>query len=289
MQLDLFKDSPDVSLRNAVVAALHARHPGRLREAIDGLRIDFPNDCHLADFEHLYDECLALQQTGSTAPAIAWQVERIETQLLPVLEKVIGSDPAKRWIEPVYSALAHAATGQAFSRSEAKTSAASLFLRAGDLALARAAIETIPSWRRIPEPLAWMTEISLRQNQPDEYWPLSAELAWIAPALLAPLFARAAPATLMRRYREFCSEAEDQDSEGDTGTWFPAWLLVEHPDLLPFLRTIHPHDSRPARSAALLIDLLTGERQGLTQSMVGKRGQLRELAPAIFARYMAHR
>ena len=134
-----------------------------------------------------------------------------------------------------------------------------------------------------------MAEITLRQNLPDEYWPLTAELAWIAPALLAPLFAQAAPATLIRLYREFCAEAEGQDDEGDTGTWFPAWLLVEHPDLLPFLRTAHAHDSRPARSAALLIDLLIGERQGLTQTMVGKRRQLRELAPAIFARYMARR
>jgi hypothetical protein len=107
--------------------------------------------------------------------------------------------------------------------------------------------------------------------------------------MLAPLFAQAAPATLIRFYREFCAEAEDQDGEGDTGSWFPAWLLVEHPDLLPFLRTAHAYDSRPARSAALLIDLLIGERQGLTQTMVGKRQQLRELTPAIFERYMARR
>jgi hypothetical protein len=292
MQFDLFKDSPDVGLRNAVVAALRARNVGTLREAIDCLRSDFPDDGHLDGFEHLYVECLALHQAEWSSADIARQIERIETQLLPVLKKVIGSNAAQRWIAPVYGDLARAATGQAFSRSEANAHSASLFLRAGELALARAAVEGIPSWRRIPEPLAWMAEITLRQNLPDEYWPLSAELAWIAPALLAPLFAQAAPATLIRLYREFCTEAEDQDGEGDTGSWFPAWLLVEHPDLLPFLRTTHAydsHDSRPARSAALLIDLLIGERQGLTQTMLGKRRQLRELAPAIFERYMVHR
>ena len=289
MQFDLFKDSPDVGLRNAVVSALCTRNPGALRDTIDCLRSDFPNDSHLDGFEHLYVECLALRQTEGSAANIARQIERIETQLLPVLKKVIGTDAAQRWIAPVYGELARSATGQAFSRSEANAHSASLFLRAGELIPARAAVEGIPSWRRIPEPLAWMTEITLRQNLPDEYWPLTAELAWIAPALLAPLFAQTAPATLIRLYREFCAEADDQDGEGDTGSWFPAWLLVEHPDLLPFLRTAHAYDSRPARSAAVLIDLLIGERQGLTQTMVGKRRQLRELAPAIFARYMARR
>lgn len=294
MQFDLFKDSPDVGLRNEVVAALCARNTSALRETIDFLRIDFPDDDHLDGFEHLYVECLALRQAEWSTTDLVRQVERIDMQLLPVLKKVIGADAAQRWIAPVYGELARAAAGQAFSRCEANAHSASLFLRAGELAAARAAVEAIPSWRRIPEPLAWMAEITLRQNLPDEYWPLSAELAWIAPALLAPLFAQAAPATLIRRYREFSTEAEDQDQDesSDTGSWFPAWLLVEHPDLLPFLRTAHAydsHDSRPARSAALLIDLLIGERQGLTQTLLGKRRQLRELAPAIFERYMARR
>ncbi|MFZ2853078.1 MAG: hypothetical protein WAZ34_03075 [Rhodocyclaceae bacterium] len=289
MQFDLFKDNPDVGLRNAVVAALRARNPSALRDTIDCLRNDFPNDSHLDGFEHLYVECLALRQAEWSAVDIARQIERIEAQLLPVLKKVIGTDAAQRWIAPVYGELARAATGQAFSRSEANTHSASLFLQAGELAAARAAAEAIPSWRRIPKPLAWMAEITLRQDLPDEYWPLTAELAWIAPALLAPIFSRAAPSRVLHLYREFCAEAEDDGSEGDPATWFPAWLLVEHPDLLPFLRSAHPHNSRPAHSAALLIDLLIGERQGLSQTMVGKRGQLRELAPAIFARYMARR
>jgi hypothetical protein len=106
--------------------------------------------------------------------------------------------------------------------------------------------------------------------------------------LLAAGVHRAASATLLRYYREFCSEAE-ADGESDELVWFPAWLLIDHAKLLPQLRTAHPHDSRPARSAALLIDLLLGERRGLTPALVDKRQQLRDLAPAIFARYMARR
>lgn len=289
MQFDLFTHSADVGLRNAVIAALGAHDADAMREATDRLRADFPDDGHLERFEHLFSELSALAQPKQSATAIAQQLERIEAQLLPLLNKVIGVDAARHWIQPIYTALARGAAGQTFTRNLASAHAGGLFLRAGELTLARAAVAEIPSWRRIPEPLAWMAEIALRQNLPDEYWPLSAELAWIAPAFLASLFARVAPATLIRLYREFCAEAEEQGDEGDTDAWFPAWLLVEHPDLIPFLRTAHPHDSRPARSAALLIDLLIGERQGLTQTMLGKRQQLRELAPAIFGRYMARR
>jgi hypothetical protein len=102
MQFDLFKDSPDVGLRNTVIAALRARNPGALREAIDCLRSDFPDDRHLDGFEHLYAECLALKQAKWSATDIARQIERIETQLLPVLKKVIGGDAALRWIAPVW-------------------------------------------------------------------------------------------------------------------------------------------------------------------------------------------
>jgi hypothetical protein len=292
MQLDLFLHSADVTLRNAVIAALCARDAEAMRVAMDRLLAECPNDLHNDVFEHLYFELSALSQEAGSASAITQRVERIEKSLRPPLQKMIGTDAAQHWIEAVYGQLARAASGQTFSRSLAQAHAGGLFLRANELAQARAAVVAIPSWRRIPETLAWMAEIALREDQPDEYWPLFAELAWIAPALLAALLAagahRVAFATVLRYYREFCSEAE-ADGESDEIVWLPAWLLIEHAELLPRLRTAHPHDSRPARSAALLIDLLLGERSGLTPAVVDKRQQLRDLAPAIFARYMARR
>ncbi|MFZ4537631.1 hypothetical protein [Propionivibrio sp.] len=289
MQLDLFAHSADVSRSNAVIAALRARDAVAMRAAIDQVHAHFPGDGNLNNFEHLYFELLALEKPGCSATAIARQVERIETRLLPPLQKLIGSDTAQRWIEPVYGELARAVAGQAFNRSLANGHAAGLFLRAGELALARAAVAEIPSWRRIPEPLSWMAEIALREGVPDDYWPLVAELAWIAPALLAAVIPRAAPATVLRLCREFSTDAELDDDENDESTWFPAWLLVEHPELLPCLRTVQPNDSIPARSAALLIDLLIGERKGSTQTLVDKRKQLRDIAPSIFALYLARR
>jgi hypothetical protein len=275
MQLDLFLHSAEVQLRNAVIAALCAHDAEAMRVAMDRLLVEYPNDLHNDDFEHLYTELLALSQNAGSSSAIAQRVERIEKSLRPPLQKMIGTGAAQHWIEPVYGQLARAASGQAFTRSLAQAHAGGLFL-----------------WRRIPEALAWMAEIALREDKPDEYWPLVAELAWIAPALLAALLAagdqRTASTSVLRYYREFCSEAE-ADGESDELVWFPAWLMIEHADLLPRLRTAHPYDSRPARSAALLIDLLLGERRGLTPAVVDKRQQLRDMAPAIFSRYMARR
>ncbi len=292
MQLDLFLHSADVGLRNAVVEALRARDLGAMRAAIDRLRSDFPSDGHLDGFEHLFSELLALNPTVNSPTGIAEQLERIEIQLLPPVQKLLGVDAAQRWIEPVYLDLARAAAGTPFSRGFSSTHAAGLFLRAGALAEARAAVADIPSWRRIPEPLAWMAEIALRESKAEEFWPLLAELVWITPALfealLAGLDARANSATVSRLYREFGSKAEVDDEDDETA-WFPAWLLVEHPELLPFLRTAQHYDSRPARSAALLIDLLIGERQGAMPSLAGKRKQLRDLAPMLFNSYMARR
>jgi hypothetical protein len=298
MQLDLFMHSADVGLRNAVVEALRSRDTNAMRVAIDRLRSDFPGDGHLDHFEHLFSTLSTLSRLESSPAGVAEQLERIETQLLPSVRRLLGTDAARRWIEPVYLDLARAIAGKPFSRGLSSTHAAGFYLRAGALGEARAAVVEIPSWRRIPEPLAWMADIALRENSPAEFWPYLAELAWIAPTLFAELLARqdarASTATVVRLYREFGKKAEmdEEDNvsdESDEAAWFPAWLLVEHPELLPFLRTVQHYNSRPARSAALLIDLLIGERQSALPIVADKRKQLRDLAPTLFQHYMARR
>ena len=288
MQLDLFFDSADVMRRNAVIDALLARDAAAMRAGIERLRADFPEDGSLDDFERLFSELCAPVGPDVSAEAVTRRVQQLEAQLRPSLTKVLGADAAQRWLEPVYGDIALAVAGQPFVRESAAAHAARLFLRANQLASARAAVTQVPSWRRIPEPLAWMTEIALRDKDPDEYWPLAAELAWIAPSLFGEVFPRSASAAELRLYQAFLAEGE-ADGESDERAWFPAWLLVRHAELLRFLRPAQRFDSRPARSAALLVDLLLGERQGLTPTVVSKRRQLRRLAPAMFELYIAQR
>ncbi|MDR1662688.1 MAG: hypothetical protein LBR95_09780 [Azoarcus sp.] len=289
MQLDLFLDSRDVQLRNVAVDALRRRDGDALREAIGRLRAEFPDDYSLADLDTLTDATRASEDVRDAPPArIAERLAHIDTRFAPALRRLLGEAPAKRWLEPLFKALAASAAARAFQREHALTHAGALFLRGNDFAAAREAIVRIPSWRKIPEPLAWMIEITWCEDKPEDYWPLSAELAWIAPPLFDSVLSRAAPEAVRRLYRAFLSEFEPDDEAGESA-WFPAWLLVEHSELLEYFRPIDPHPSNPARCAALLVNLLTGERLGLSSRLIEQRLQLRSLAPRLFERYMALR
>jgi hypothetical protein len=288
MQLDLFLDSRDTQLRNEAINALRRRDGEALRQAIAGLRAEYPGDNGLADLDLLTGVEDEITDVPNEPARIAERLAFIDTEMFPALRRLLGKDNAARWLEPVFSGLAGAPAASVFRREHAFTHAGALFLRGSGLVAARAAIRHIPSWRRIPEPLAWMTEIAWRENRPEEYWPLSVELAWIAPPLFDSVLSRAAPEAVRHLYGAFLSEFETDD-ESRASAWFPAWLLVEHSELLDHFRPIDPHPSDPARCAALLVNLLTCERNGLSSRLLGQRSQLRSLAPRLFARYMALR
>jgi hypothetical protein len=289
MQLDLFFDSRDTQLRNDAIAALRRRDGDALREGIARLRAEFPDDYALADLDLLADAMAVVEDVRmASAAEIAERLRFIDARLAPALRRLLGGDFADRWLEPLFKELAVRPAARAFRREWASAHAGALFLRGNDLAAARAAILRIASWRRIPEPLAWMTEIAWRENDPAEYWPLSAELAWIAPALFEATLSRAAPDAVRRWHAAFLSGFE-ADGGGDDSAWFPAWLLIEHGEMLEYFRPVDPHPSNPARCAALLVGLLIGERHGLSPKLVEQRQQLRSLAPYLFARYMALR
>ncbi|MDR2451028.1 MAG: hypothetical protein LBE85_04495 [Candidatus Accumulibacter sp.] len=291
MQLDLFLDSRDTQLRNEAIDALRRRDGEALRQAIGGLRAEYPDDHSLADLDLLAGTALSgavPDSTPDSAPQIAERLALIDTELAPALRRLLGEDSAGRWLAPLFDALAASPAARTFRREHALTHAGALFLRGNDLAAARAAVTRIPSWRKIPEPLSWMTEIAWREDRPAEYWPLSVELAWIAPSLFDSVLSRA-PEAVRRLHGAFFSEFESDEGSDDSSSWFPAWLLVEHSELLEYFRPLEYHPSNAARCAAVLVNLLTGERNGLSSKLVEQRSQLRALAPRLFARYMALR
>ena len=293
MQFDLFIHSEDVLKRNAVVSALQAHDMPAMRLAIDRLRAAFAGDEALSLFEQVFSAISRIEHVAPTSAGIAEAVQHIEATLRPLLGKLLGESGAKRWLEPFHARLAESVLLLPFSRRYAEAHAASLFLKADRLAPARAAVESVASWRQIPETLAMMTEIALRENKAEEFWPLLAELAWIAPALLKKLLQelRVVVPPVVQRYlrefdSEFCAESE-AEQQVEEMAWFPAWLLVEHGELLPVLRLAQANESPPARSTGLLVNLLLEERQGVRSPE--RRQQLRTLSPTLFRLYMARR
>jgi hypothetical protein len=288
MQLDLFLDSRATQLRNEAVDALRRRDADALRRTIEHLRAEYPDDYALADLD-LLAGTTPFANLPDSAPRIAERLALIDARLAPALRRLLGEDSASRWLAPLFKGLAASPAARTFRREHALTHAGALFLRGKDFAAAREAVTRIPSWRRIPEPLSWMTELAWRENEPAEYWPLSAELAWLAPSLFDSLLPRAAPEAVRRLHGAFLREFESDDERDDPSSWFPAWLLVEHSELLEHFRPIEYHSSNAARCAAVLVNLLTGERNGLSAKLVEQRAQLRALAPRLFTRYMALR
>ncbi|MEK7437867.1 MAG: hypothetical protein AAB150_13405 [Pseudomonadota bacterium] len=73
-------------------------------------------------------------------------------------------------------------------------------------------------------------------------------------------------------------------------TWFPAWALIADSRLAERLRlTRAGANTRAEYCARIALDLLLFERQGRHAELVEGRRKLRELHPALFARYLQGR
>src|SRR5205085_10397837 len=95
-----------------------------------------------------------------------------------------------RWLAPLWQDLALRAEAVPFRADSAQDHAAPLWLAAGNWKAAAQVVGAIESWRRIPAPLAWMTEARLRLFGLQATWPLLAELGWLSPARLDDLLRR---------------------------------------------------------------------------------------------------
>ncbi len=293
-QLDLFEHSADTMRRNDVLDALLRRDVAAAGLALQALRALDPHHPALPALDTLTN-ALALEHDTAVwtdaTPALQ-AVQQIEHQVAPAARAQLGVADAKPWLAPVWRALALRAAALPLTTAQPEAHAAPLWLRAGDGPSAEAAVQAIASWRRIPAPLGWMAEARCRSQGLDSAWPLLVELAWLAaPRLAAVAGAIADPllARLLRRFDDQFDPGADIDPSQRLA-WWPAWLLVDQPALLPQLRLAQTgQDSAPERSFRLLAELLGLERQGRHAELVAGRKRLRDQQPALFAAYMATR
>ncbi len=286
MQLDLFAHSRDVTLENAVISAFASHDLSAAASAIAALRHEYPDRQRLNLYEILLGQLNDFAQS-LRAEQLAECRQRLTDLIQPIGFSLFGSEHARRWAAPLWQQLAGLAAAKPFIASNAEQHAAALWLAAGDDSMARVATEAIPSWRKIPAPLAWMTEIELRNGQPEIYWPLVAELAWLAPQRLDQLLDHA-PATVNAIFHRFSADFENNSDEDDLA-WLPAWLLICTPETREFLRPAQAGDSPPAQAFIRLLELLHLEKTGQHAGLMILRGKLRALAPDIFAIYMRSR
>jgi len=285
-QLDLFEDSRDVMLNNAVLKTMASYDTDAATLAVAALHKEFPQHhdlpAHRQMLEQLSDFRRALQPNS-----LPTRHQQLTQTLLPLARQLFGSAQAIVWARPLWAALAQTAAALDYDNAHPELHAAALWLAADAPDKARSAIEKIPSWRRIPAPLAWMSEIEIKQGTPVTWWPLLAELAWLAPERLESLLL-SAPVAVNHQKKRFLAKFENNGEHHDL-VWFPAWLLIHHSELRDLLRPAQPAQNEPAQAFHLLLDLLHLEKTGQQAAQISQRAKLRALAPDLFADFMRSR
>lgn len=302
MQLDIFEHSRPVTLSNAVIAAFAKHDLIAAEAAIIVLSDEFPDEELLSVYDLLFDQLKDFSlgiDSKQVAVPVAQQLAACRQQLveliLPIAGKLLDQSRLHAWARPLWRQLALAATPLAFSMLDNDCHAALFWQAAGDIAEARTAIERIPGWRNIAEPLAWMCEIELKHGTPEIYWPLLAELAWLAPNRLENLLEQA-PTAVDAWYQRFSSNFENHSDDPDLAcdlacdlAWFPAWLLIMAPALGELLRPCQFATTRPAEACEQLRNLIQLEKTGPQAKLMTTRAKLRTLSPELFALYLRRR
>lgn len=288
MQLDLFSHSRDVMLRNDVVAALRERDCSAVRRAYAALAAEYPGDRVLAPARILLDRLATTPEPFADHAAAQQAVRRAESETFAAAVAVFGSEQAGPWMQPVWQTLAVAVARLSYRADAPEAYSAHMLIRAARWAEAASALERIESWRRIPQPLAWMAEVQFRLRGLDVAWPLLAELAWRDPVRFAALAERLAAPALVRLLRDYEREFS---AAGEGGyAWFPAWALIAEPRLDGVLRAAEtPERTPPEQACRTVVELLSLERQGRHRDIVEQRRRLRLLHADLFAYYMQTR
>jgi hypothetical protein len=285
-QLDLFEDSRNVMLNNAVLKSLAAYDTDAATRAVTALHKESPQHHDLPDHRQLIEQ-LSDFRRELQPNSLPTRHQQLTEALLPLAKKLFGGAQATAWARPLWAILAQTAAALDYDNAHPETHAAALWLAADAPDKARSAIEKIPSWRRIPVPLAWMSEIEIKQGAPETWWPLLAELAWLAPERLESLLVTS-PVAVNRLKMHFLAEFENNGEHHDLA-WFPAWLLIHHSELRDLLRPAQPAQSEPAHAFHILLDLLHLEKSGQQAAQIPQRAKLRTLAPDLFADFMRSR
>ncbi len=299
MQLDIFEHSRDVMLRNDVLLALEQHDATRSRAAWQTLHQEYAQDESLPALLTLTEalEARARQalqrELFADHPALRRARLALQDATAPAALRLMGQMGAALWLRPFWQDLAQRGSHLPFRADSEQDHAAPMLLQMGDWQGALDAVARIESWRRIPAPLAWMTQAKLHLYGLQATWGLLAELAWLSPNRLDALVRHAPEPSLQRLKDQFDAEFEAASDPTDAAaelSWFPAWLLTERPQLVAALAQAQASlHSAPEQAMRLLVNLLGLERQGRHHDIVRQRKSLRDLNPWLYGAYMKTR
>jgi hypothetical protein len=288
MQLDLFLDGRDVMLQNGVIAALRECDAQAARRALAAMTAEFPDHSLHEPMENLLSALLRPAVRHASHGDAAGALAAMDTAIVPAAHRVFGGKDAGTWLAPLWRSLASCVAHLAFDPAHPRTHAAALLLQCADGAAAETAVAGIPSWRRIPQPLAWMAQARFCQGGLEAAWPLLLELAWIDSRSFSATVQQIPEPLLHKLVKDFDAACEDEGAADRA--WFPAWLLVTVPAVAWVIpQTQVCGNSAPERTARLAAELLALEKQGRHADLVARRKRLRDTHPALYTLYMSSR
>jgi hypothetical protein len=270
VQLDLFHDSRDQLLEEAVRAALTARRIDAAHAALTRLMGLDPRHPRVRRY-------LGLMQSLEALPALqlAARLDELES-VEPEARDLLGHR-ARDLLAPLWATLAEGLAARPFDPASPRLHAGYAWARAGRYPQARAALESQPQWQQSPALLiahaqACRRMVDLAAVRRD--WAL---LCWQHPAQAAQaLDAKELPdPRMLQLWRQF------GDTDLDLATTdFPAWLLLADPGTAAAV----PPDLAPAGACGDTYRLL--HRLASGEDTIAVRKALAEAAPELLRLYL---
>lgn len=240
-QTDLFHDSLQTVVLNKLWPALAEHRAEAARAALRRLDEVAPGLPAIEDYRRLLRAC---------APSPAPPPERLhelDTEIAPLAVRRLGPR-ARGYLSPLWTELAMALAGTAFSAAAPKLHASYAYAQARRWPEAARSVEAEPDWLRHATLVARLAEARARQGRQHAARRLWARLCWDHPKAAAGILAQApGDPVLARLWGEFLG-AEMAFAVRD----FPAWLLLADPrqgDFVP--ADSAPDDTRGRAYAAL--------------------------------------
>ena len=286
-------------LHNDVLLALQRHDAAMAQSGLKKLAHEYPQHPSLANMQALIEASDALAKESAPAlvdlTALALARQALQNEVVPAANKLMGISEAVVWLRPFWQALVQRAAHLPFRSDSEADHVVPMLLHLQDWQGAQLAITRIESWRRIPAPLAWMTQARLNLLGLQANWGLLAELAWLSPKRLAVLVQTTTDLQRLIEQFEFEFEMDDSTDAGGTDddarlAWFPAWVLTAQPQYVAdlALAQVSQHTA-PEQAMRLLVNLLGLERQGRQREIIGYRQSLLDLNAWLYRAYLRTR
>jgi hypothetical protein len=269
-QADLFHDSAQTAVLNELKEALAEHRAEAARSTLQRLT-DLTPDLQIIDN---YTRLFQALVSAHTQPAE--RSRELELTVTPLAWRCLGPR-ARDYISPLWSELAAALRGTAFTPDTPHVHASYAHGQAQQWSAVATSVEDEPEWPRHAALVVRLAEARARQGQEDSARRLWVQLCWDHPEI-APAFLADAPGdpVVARLWGKFV-DADAKFAVGD----FPAWLLLGDAHQAHLVPAECAPDNGEGRAYAALHRLVTSGGD------IKARIALRALRPDLLGLYLA--